>query len=153
MRDQHERPQDVGIVKKKLSTDRNLLPNRVWPSSLKRVYFAPPRTRILCESKSALLILLDCSGSGSLVRLPGRLGETSGSRDIPARHHLGRPFFRSIGESTCRGPRGLIFAAFLFEPYGRNVVYRAVDRIVLLSFAFASIPVACLSRNSDSTPE
>jgi K+-sensing histidine kinase KdpD len=48
---------------------------------------------------------------------------------------------------------GLVFAAFLFEPYGSLAVCNAADRIVLLLFALSAIAVVCLSRNSDTRPK
>jgi K+-sensing histidine kinase KdpD len=43
----------------------------------------------------------------------------------------------------------LVFAAFLFEPYGSFAVSNAADRLVLFWFALCSIVVACLSTKPD----
>lgn len=44
---------------------------------------------------------------------------------------------------------GLVFAGFLFRPYGRFAVYNAADRVVLLLFALCALAAVCLSK----TPE
>jgi K+-sensing histidine kinase KdpD len=43
---------------------------------------------------------------------------------------------------------GLVFASFLFRPYGRFAVYDAADRVLLL-FAVCALAAVCLSK----TPE
>jgi len=47
----------------------------------------------------------------------------------------------------------LVFAAFLFEPYGSFAVSNAADRLVLFWFALCSIVVACLSTKPDIRPK
>jgi K+-sensing histidine kinase KdpD len=44
---------------------------------------------------------------------------------------------------------GLVFAGFLFGPYGGFAAYNAADRVVLLLFAVCAFAAVCLSR----TPE
>ena len=44
---------------------------------------------------------------------------------------------------------GLVFAAFLFEPYGSLAKPNAADRIVLFWFALCAIVVVCLSTKPD----
>ena len=44
---------------------------------------------------------------------------------------------------------GLVFAVFLFGPYGSFAVYNAADRVVLLLFAVCALAAVCLSK----TPE
>jgi K+-sensing histidine kinase KdpD len=45
---------------------------------------------------------------------------------------------------------GLIFAGFLFEPYGSPAVYNAADRVVLLWFALGAVVAVCLSTKPDT---
>lgn len=120
----------------------------------KRVYFALPRARTLSTSKSALLILLSI-GLALVLSFAFREGSVRPAAPaifllviISVAHFSGR-----LASLLVAAVGGLIFAAFLFEPFGSFAVYSAADRIALLSFALASIAVACLSRNSDSTPE
>jgi len=45
---------------------------------------------------------------------------------------------------------GLVFAAFLFEPYRSPAVYNAADRVVLLWFVLGSVVAVCLSTKPDT---
>jgi K+-sensing histidine kinase KdpD len=45
---------------------------------------------------------------------------------------------------------GLVFAVFLFEPYGSPAVYDAADRLVLFWFAFCAVVAVCLSTKPDT---
>jgi K+-sensing histidine kinase KdpD len=45
---------------------------------------------------------------------------------------------------------GLVFAAFLFEPYGSPAVHDAGDRLVLFWFALCAIVAVCLSTKPDT---
>jgi K+-sensing histidine kinase KdpD len=45
---------------------------------------------------------------------------------------------------------GLVFAAFLFEPYGTFAIGNAADRIVLMLFAVSAVAVVCLSSSANS---
>jgi K+-sensing histidine kinase KdpD len=44
----------------------------------------------------------------------------------------------------------LVFAAFLFEPYGSFAVSNAADRLVLFWFAICAIVAVCLSTKPDT---
>ena len=44
---------------------------------------------------------------------------------------------------------GLVFAAFLFEPYGSLASGNAADRLVLMLFALSAVAVVCLSRSAN----
>ena len=44
---------------------------------------------------------------------------------------------------------GLVFAAFLFEPYGSLAVYNSADRVILLWFALCAVVAVCLSTKPD----
>jgi len=45
---------------------------------------------------------------------------------------------------------GLVFAAFLFEPYGSPAVHDSGDRLVLFWFAVCAIVAVCLSTKPDT---
>ena len=120
----------------------------------KRVYFALPRAQKRSKSESLLVILL-CSGLALALSFFFRGGSVKPAAPaiflliiISVAHFWGRLaglFVAVLG--------GLVFAAFLFEPYGSLAVGDAADRIVLLAFVLSAIAAACLSRNSDTRPK
>jgi K+-sensing histidine kinase KdpD len=63
---------------------------------------------------------------------------------ISVAHFCGRFASLLVGIVGC-----LVFAAFLFEPYGSLAVYNAADRLVLLWFALCAIAAVCLSTKPD----
>ena len=120
----------------------------------KPVYIAQPRARTRSKSES-LLVIMVCGGLA--IALSFYFHESSVKPAapavfllliIPVAHVWGRPaglFVALVG--------GLVFAAFLFGPYGSVAVRNAADRIVLLLFALSAIAVVCLSRGSDTRPK
>ena len=120
----------------------------------KRVYFALPRARTRPKSESLLVILL-CGGLALALSFFFRGGSVKPVAPaifllivISVAHFWGRLaglFVAVLG--------GVVFAAFLFEPYESLAVGDAADRIVLLAFVLSAIAAACLSRNSDTRPK
>lgn len=117
----------------------------------KQVYFIAPLSRTRSRSKSLLPVVL-CSGLAFGLSLFFREGAAKPA--VPAvfllviisvAHFSGR--FASLLVAIVGG---LVFAAFLFEPYGSVAVYNASDRIVLLWFALCAIAVVGLSTRSDT---
>jgi K+-sensing histidine kinase KdpD len=115
----------------------------------KRVNFAPTRVRTRPKSELPLVILL-CGGLALALSLFFRGGSAK-----PAGPAIFLLLIISVGHFWGRLASllvivvgGLVFAAFLFEPYGSLAVCNAADRIVLLLFALSAIGVVCLSRNS-----
>ena len=120
----------------------------------KRVYFALPRARTRSKSES-LLVILVCSGLALALSFYFR--ESSVKPAAPAvfllliisvAHVWGR-----LAGLLVALVGGLVFAAFLFEPYGSFAVRNAADRIVLLLFALSAIAAVCLSKSSDTRPK
>ena len=117
----------------------------------KRVYTAHLRARTRSKSES-LLVILVCGGLALPLSFYFRESSIRPAAPaiflliiISAAHVWGRLtglFVAVVG--------GLVFAAFLFEPYRSLAVCSAADRIVLLLFSLCAIAVVCLSRNSDT---
>jgi K+-sensing histidine kinase KdpD len=108
----------------------------------KRVNFAPTRARTRPKSELPLVILL-CGGLALALSLFFRGGSAKPAGPaifllliISVGHFWGR-----LASLLVAVVGSLVFAAFLFEPYG-------ADRIVLLLFALSAVGVVCLSRNS-----
>lgn len=58
-------------------------------------------------------------------------------------------FFGRLASLLVAVAGGLVFAAFLFEPYGSLALCNAADRIVLSLFALCSIVAVLLSKKPD----
>ena len=120
----------------------------------RRVYFTLPGTWTRSKSESVLVILL-CGGLALALSFFFRGGPLKPAAPaifllmiILVAHFWGR-----LASLFAAVVGGLVFAAFLFEPYGSLAVCNAADRIVLLLFALSAIAVVCLSRNSDTRPK
>src|SRR6516162_5260615 len=108
----------------------------------KRVYFALPRARTRSKSTS-LLVIFFCSGLALALSFFFRGGSLKPAAPaifllviISVAHFCGR-----LASLLVAVVGGLIFAAFLFEPYASFAVSDTADRIVLLSFALSAIAV------------
>jgi len=118
----------------------------------KQVYFTPTRARARPKSELPLVILL-CGGLALALSFSFREGSVRPAAlaiflllIISVGHFWGRLASLLVALSG-----GLVFAAFLFEPYGSLAVCNAADRIALLSFLLSAVAVVCLSRNSNSS--
>jgi K+-sensing histidine kinase KdpD len=119
----------------------------------KQVYFALPRARTRSRSELLLVILL-CGGLALGLSFFFRGGSLKPATPaifllvvISVAHFWGRLaslFVAAVG--------GMMFATFLFEPYGSLAVCNAADRIVLLLFVLSAIAAVLLSRKSETHP-
>jgi K+-sensing histidine kinase KdpD len=117
----------------------------------KQVYFTPTSARVRSKSELPLLILT-CGGLALAFSFFFREGSIKPAAPatfllliISVAHLWGR-----LASLLVTMVGGLVFAAFLFEPYGSLTVCNAADRIVLLLFTLSAVGVACLSRNSNT---
>jgi len=115
----------------------------------KRAYFTPTRTRTRSKAELALLILL-CGGLALALSFFFRGGSLKPAAPaifllliISVGHFWGR-----LASLLVASVGSLVFAAFLFEPYG-SLAVRNDDRIVLLLFALSAVAVVCLSRSAN----
>jgi K+-sensing histidine kinase KdpD len=120
----------------------------------KKVYFTPRRVRARSRAELPLLILLS---GGMALALSFFLRGGSLKPAAPAIFLLliisvGH-FWGRLASLLVAMAGGLVFAAFLFEPYGSLAAGNAADRIVLMLFALSAVAVVCLSRDSDTRPK
>jgi K+-sensing histidine kinase KdpD len=116
----------------------------------KKLYFTAPRAGTRSKTELALLILL-CGGQALALSFFFRGGSLKPAAPaifllliISVGHFWGR-----LASLLIAMVGGLVFAAFLFEPYGSLAVGNAADRIVLLLFALSALAVVCLSRSAN----
>ena len=116
----------------------------------KKLYFTATRTGTRSKTELALLILL-CGGLALALSFFFRGGSLTPAAPaifllliISVGHFWGR-----LASLLIAMVGGLVFAAFLFEPYGSLAVGNAADRIVLLLFALSALAVVCLSRSAN----
>ena len=117
----------------------------------KKVYFTPTRVRARSRAELPLLILLS---GGMALALSFFLRGGSLKPAAPAIFLL---LIISVGHFWGRLVSllvamvgGLVFAAFLFEPYGSLTAGNAADRIVMMLFAVSAVAVVCLSSSANS---
>jgi K+-sensing histidine kinase KdpD len=110
----------------------------------------PDLARARSKSRS-LLVILPCSALAFALSLFFRDGTLKPA--APALFLLViilvAHFFGRVASLLVAIAGGLVFAGFLFAPYGSFAVYDAADRVVLLLFAVCALAAVCLSR----TPE
>jgi len=116
----------------------------------KKVYFTPTRVRARSRAELPLLILL-CGGMALALSHFFRGGSLKPAAPamflllvISVGHFWGRLVSLLVAMVG-----GLVFAAFLFEPYGTFAIGNAADRIVLMLFAVSAVAVVCLSRSAN----
>ena len=117
----------------------------------KKVYFTPTRVRARSRAELPLLILL-CGGMALALSFFFRGGSLKPA--VPAMFLLliisvGH-FWGRLASLLVAMVGGLVFAAFLFEPYGTFAIGNAADRIVLMLFAVSAVAVVCLSSSANS---
>ena len=117
----------------------------------KKMYFTPTRVRARSRAELPLLILL-CGGMAFVLSLFFRGGSLKPAAPamflllvISVGHFWGRLVSLLVAMVG-----GLVFAAFLFEPYGTFAIGNAADRIVLMLFAVSAVAVVCLSSSANS---
>jgi len=116
----------------------------------KKAYFTPTRARTRSKAELALLILL-CGAMALALSFFFRGGSLKPA--VPAMFLLliisvGH-FWGRLASLLVAMVGGLVFAAFLFEPYGSLAAGNAVDRLVLMLFALSAVAVVCLSRSAN----
>jgi K+-sensing histidine kinase KdpD len=116
----------------------------------KKVYFTQTRARTRSKAELPLLILLS-GGMALALSFFLRGGSLKPAAPaifllliIPVGHFWGR-----LASLLVAMAGGLVFAAFLFEPYGSLAAGNAADRIVLMLFALSAVAVVCLSRSAN----
>ena len=116
----------------------------------KKAYFTPTRARTRSKAELALLILL-CGAMALALSFFFRGGSLKPA--VPAMFLLliisvGH-FWGRLASLLVAMVGGLVFAAFLFEPYGSLASGNAADRLVLMLFALSAVAVVCLSRSAN----
>jgi K+-sensing histidine kinase KdpD len=113
-------------------------------------HLMPGLVRARSKSRS-LLVILPCGALALALSLLFREGELKPAAPaifvlvvILVAHFSGR-----LASLLVAILGGLVFAGFLFRPYGRFALYNAADRVVLLLFAVCALAAVCLSK----TPE
>ena len=124
--------------------------SHMWLTSARTGQSMPDLARARSKSRS-LLVILPCSALAFALSLFFRDGTLKPA--APALFLLViilvAHFFGRVASLLVAIAGGLVFAGFLFAPYGSLAVYNAADRVVLLLFAVCALAAVCLSR----TPE
>jgi K+-sensing histidine kinase KdpD len=108
---------------------------------------------VRARSKSrSLLVILPCGALAFVLSLLFRDGALKPAAPaifllviILVAHFFGR-----LASLLVAILSGLVFAGFLFGPYGRFAVYNAADRVVLLLFAVCALAAVSLSKNPEN---
>jgi K+-sensing histidine kinase KdpD len=116
----------------------------------KKAYFTPTRPRTRSKAELPLLILL-CGGMALALSFFFRGGSLKPA--VPAMFLLliisVSHFWGRLASLLVAMVGGLVFAAFLFEPYGSLAAGNAADRLVLMLFVLSAVAVVCLSRSAN----
>ena len=125
--------------------------SHMWLTSARTGQSMPDLARARSKSRS-LLVILPCSALAFALSLFFRDGTLKPAAPslfllviILVAHFFGR-----VASLLVAIAGGLVFAGFLFAPYGSFAVYDAADRVVLLLFAVCALAAVCLSRSPEN---